>query len=110
MLESISTTTLLVMLYVAFHLFVTTRLHAKAWPKMEAALEKLILHDFGALTLPIINLHKRLTMRMGKILPWTHFTAETGSNLIARYCDMFVQSVLIGASPKDVALMISQNV
>ncbi len=77
--------------------------------QMEGALEKLILHDFGPLTPPIINLHKRLTMRMGKILPWTHFTAETGSNLIARYCDMYVQAVLMGADSKQVSRLISDN-
>jgi len=85
------------------------RASSYAGGQMESALEKLVLHDFGALTEPVVNLHRRLTMRMGKELPWSHFTAETGSNLIARFCDMFVQSVLIGAEAKDVSLLISNN-
>jgi len=73
------------------------------------ALKFLTAHDFGELTEGIRSLYKRLCTRMNKKLAWKKFSIDTGSNLIYRFTDMFVEAISLGSDPKDVAEIVSNN-
>ena len=76
---------------------------------VEYALKELRLHDFGALTTAIRNLYVRLSTGINKMLAWHHFSLETGSNLIQRCNEMFIESVDIGGKPDKIGNIISDN-
>ncbi len=73
------------------------------------SLKYLTAHDFGALTEDIRRLYKRLTSRINKKRAWEKFSIETGSNLIYRFIDMFVEAISLGGDPKTVAEILSTN-
>ncbi|MCK5659728.1 MAG: archaellar assembly protein FlaJ, partial [Methanosarcinales archaeon] len=73
------------------------------------ALKSLKAHDFGPLTGNIHALYKRLNTRINKIGAWNLFSAETGSNLIQRFSEMFVQATHLGAKAEVVGELISTN-
>jgi flagellar protein FlaJ len=72
-------------------------------------LKKLRYHDFGELTKNINDLYKRLALRIDELKSWKYFEAETGSDLIARFCDMYVRGARAGGSPKEISSLISNN-
>lgn len=76
---------------------------------VEYALKELRLHDFGALTQPVRNLYTRLTLGIDKMKSWNHFSLETGSNLILRCNEMFVESLDVGGKPDKIGNIISDN-
>ncbi len=73
------------------------------------SLKFLTAHDFGPLTKDVRNLYKRLKTRINKRRAWEKFSIETGSNLIYRFTDMFVEAIGLGSDPKDVAEIIAEN-
>jgi len=73
------------------------------------SLKYLTAHDFGPLTNDIKNLYRRLTSRINKKRAWQKFSIETGSNLIYRFIDMFVEAISLGADPKMVAEILAKN-
>ncbi len=73
------------------------------------SLKFLTAHDFGSLTKDVRNLYKRLKTRINKKRAWEKFSIETGSNLIYRFTDMFVEAIGLGSDPKDVAEIIADN-
>jgi len=73
------------------------------------SLKYLTAHDFGALTKDIRDLYKRLSTRLNKKRAWEKFSINTGSNLIYRFIDMFVEALTLGSDPKDVAEIVSKN-
>ena len=73
------------------------------------SLKFLTAHDFGSLTKDVRNLYKRLKTRINKRRAWEKFSIETGSNLIYRFTDMFVEAIGLGSDPKDVAEIIADN-
>ena len=73
------------------------------------SLKFLTAHDFGALTKDVRRLYKRLKARINKRRAWEKFSIETGSNLIYRFTDMFVEAIGLGSDPKDVAEIIAEN-
>jgi len=73
------------------------------------SLKFLTAHDFGPLTKDVKNLYKRLKTRINKKRAWEKFSIETGSNLIYRFTDMFVEAIGLGSDPKDVAEIIADN-
>ncbi len=73
------------------------------------SLKFLTAHDFGPLTKDVRNLYKRLKTRINKKRAWEKFSIETGSNLIYRFTDMFVEAIGLGSDPKDVAEIIADN-
>jgi flagellar protein FlaJ len=74
-----------------------------------AALDKLRAHDFGPLTRNINDLYKRLMMRIDSIDSWRYFGAETGSELISKFSNMYVEGSMAGGRPKDASDIISDN-
>ncbi len=73
------------------------------------SLKFLTAHDFGALTEDVRRLYRRLKARINKKRAWEKFSIETGSNLIYRFTDMFVEAIGLGSDPKDVAEIIAEN-
>ncbi len=73
------------------------------------SLKFLTAHDFGALTEDVRALYKRLCTRIDKKRAWEKFSIDTGSNLIYRFIDMFVEAITLGSDPKDVAEIVSKN-
>lgn len=76
---------------------------------IDDALRALRIHDFGPLTKDVNNLYKMLATRIDKFASWTHFSANTGSNLIQRFCVMFVQATNLGGQPEVIGDIIASN-
>ena len=73
------------------------------------SLKYLTAHDFGPLTDDIRKLYRRLVTRLSNEQAWRMFALDTGSNLIYRFVEMFVEAIRLGAEPKDVADIIADN-
>jgi flagellar protein FlaJ len=73
------------------------------------SLDRLRKHNFGPLTDNIEDLYKRSAMRIDLSRSWRHFGAETGSDLISKFGDMYVEGFRLGANPKEVTNIISDN-
>jgi flagellar protein FlaJ len=73
------------------------------------SMKYLTAHDFGPLTEDIQNLYKRLCTRLNNDYAWRLFSVDTGSNLIYRFVEMFVESIRLGSEPEEVADIIADN-
>jgi len=65
--------------------------------------------DFGALTPNVIDLYKRLNMRIESSLAWRHFTADCRSYLIQTFSEMYLIGREMGGQPKLLGELISKN-
>jgi flagellar protein FlaJ len=74
-----------------------------------SVLQSLRKKDFGPLTKNIDNLYKRLNMRIDTTRSWHLFAAETGSFLIQKFGDMYVEGRRMGGEPKLLGQVISRN-
>ena len=72
-------------------------------------LGKLRRHDFGPLTKNVDDLYKRLALRIDRPKAWEYFSAETLSELISKFTEMYVEGIKAGGSPKKVSSIISEN-
>jgi flagellar protein FlaJ len=72
-------------------------------------LGKLRRHDFGPLTKNVDDLYKRLALRIDRPRAWEYFSAETLSELISKFTEMYVEGIKAGGSPKKVSSIISDN-
>ena len=70
---------------------------------------RLSKHDFGELTQSIDVLFKRLLTRIDQIRAWNLFAAETGSNLISKFTEMYVVGLSVGGKVDRVIEIISVN-
>ena len=70
---------------------------------------RLSKHDFGELTTGIEVLFKRLLTRIDQIRAWNLFAAETGSNLISKFTEMYVVGLAVGGKVDKVIDIISDN-
>jgi len=73
------------------------------------ALKKLSYHDFGPLTDNIKALYKRVAMRINRQRAWQLFGAETNSELISKFSEMFVEGTATGGEPRAISRIISDN-
>jgi flagellar protein FlaJ len=73
------------------------------------ALRKLSQHKFGRLTTNIESLYKRTATRIDRKTAWEYFGAETGSDLIAKFSEMFEDGTRTGGNPRKIAKVISDN-
>ena len=76
---------------------------------IDEALKALKAHDFGPLTRDVNNLYKMLATRIDKFESWVFFSSNTGSNLIQRFCIMFVEATNLGGQPEVVGDIIATN-
>ncbi len=70
---------------------------------------RLSKHDFGELSEGIIVLYKRLLTRIDQIRAWNLFAAESGSNLISKFTEMYVVGLSVGGKVDQVIEIISDN-
>jgi flagellar protein FlaJ len=73
------------------------------------ALRKLSQHKFGRLTPNIEALYRRTATRIDRKTAWEYFGAETGSDLIAKFSEMFEDGTRTGGNPRKIAKVISDN-
>jgi flagellar protein FlaJ len=73
------------------------------------ALEKMRWYAFGPLTRNISDLYKRLSLRIDKLKAWKRFGAETGSDLILKFNDLYVEGSRVGGNTKTISQIISAN-
>jgi archaeal flagellar protein FlaJ len=73
-------------------------------------LRRVRIHNYGALNELINNLYSRLTWRIDDTLAWRHFSAESGSNLITAFNNMFIEGIRSGGKPDVVGEIISNNI
>ena len=77
---------------------------------LREVLRKVKVHNFGPLTAMVMNLYARLTWRLHDSKAWKQFSAESGSNLVDSFNDMFVEGIKTGGKPQAVGEIISDNV
>lgn len=73
------------------------------------ALKKLREHDFGPLTNNVDDLYKRLALGIDAHKSWEYFGAETGSDLTAKFSEMYVEGSRAGGNPREISKIISNN-
>jgi flagellar protein FlaJ len=76
---------------------------------MVDSVKKLSIHRFGPLTDMVRNLSHRLQMHIDPIVSWRHFGAETNSNIINRFSDLYVKCTSSGANAAETANFISNQ-
>jgi flagellar protein FlaJ len=76
---------------------------------MVEGVRKLAMHKFGPLTPMITNLSRRLAMHINVAESWRHFAAETSSNLIDKFGEMYVLCIQNGSKPEATSTFISNN-
>jgi len=74
-----------------------------------AVLKKLRMHNFGPLTQSIDDLYKRLSTGINAVRAWRYFGAETGSDLIQKFSEMYVEGTKEGGHPQEISVVISNN-
>ncbi|HIH02052.1 TPA: type II secretion protein F, partial [Thermoplasmata archaeon] len=82
---------------------------ASAGSAVTEGVGRLSKHDFGELTHAIEALFKRLLTRIDQIRAWNFFAAETGSNLISKFTEMYVVGLSVGGKVDKVIDIISEN-
>lgn len=82
---------------------------ASAGSAVTEGVGRLSKHDFGELTKGIEVLFKRLLTRIDQIRAWNLFAAETGSNLISKFTEMYVVGLSVGGKVDKVIDIISVN-
>jgi len=73
------------------------------------SLKKLSQHKFGRLTQNIRHLYLRSSKRIDRKASWEYFGAETGSDIIAKFSEMFEDGTRTGGNPRKIAKVISDN-
>ena len=76
---------------------------------IDDALKSLTNHDFGALTKDVNDLYRRVNTRIDKFQAWEMFAANTGSNLIQRFSEIFVEATNLGGKPEIIGDMLANN-
>ncbi|MCU0859959.1 MAG: archaellar assembly protein FlaJ [Thermoplasmata archaeon] len=70
---------------------------------------RLSKHDFGELTESVTTLYRRLLTRIDQIRAWNMFAADSGSNLISKFTEMYVVGLAVGGKVDQVIDIISGN-
>lgn len=76
---------------------------------MSDGVKRLAMHSFGPLTKMVKNLSKRLQLHISAADSWRHFSAETSSDLIDKFGEMYVTCIHNGSKAEPTSLFISDN-
>jgi flagellar protein FlaJ len=76
---------------------------------MSDGVKKLAMHSFGPLTSMVKNLSKRLALHISATDSWRHFSAETSSDLIDKFGEMYVTCIQNGSKAEPTSAFISNN-
>ena len=74
-----------------------------------SSLRSLQVHDFGVLNEIVIGLYRRLRLGNDKFKCWLYFAAESGSNLITNFSQIFSESVYLGGNAEEIGELVSKN-
>ncbi|MFW5746352.1 MAG: hypothetical protein ACOCWQ_02245 [Nanoarchaeota archaeon] len=74
-----------------------------------SALKSLQVHDFGPINQLAIHLHRRLKTGNNKYQCWRYFCADSGSNLIYQFTQIFSEAVFMGGAPEKIGEIVSVN-
>jgi archaeal flagellar protein FlaJ len=74
-----------------------------------SSLRSLQVHDFGVLNDLVIGLYRRLRLGSDKFKCWLYFAAESGSNLITNFSQIFAESVYLGGNAEKIGELVSKN-
>ena len=74
-----------------------------------SALKALQVHDFGPLNKLSVDIYRRLQTGNNKYRSWKYFCADSGSNLIYQFTQIFSESVFLGGAPERIGEIISNN-
>ena len=74
-----------------------------------SALGALQVHHFGPLQEMTTNLYRRLRLGSEKMKCWLYFSAESGSNLIYYFTEIFRESIYLGGNGEKIGKIISDN-
>lgn len=66
-------------------------------------------NNLGALTIPVRDLHRRLTWKVDDRRTWRAFGEQTASRLIDSFTEMFVEAIGSGGKPAPISHIISDN-
>ncbi len=73
------------------------------------SLKSLIVHELGSLNKLVENLYKRLYLRINNERAWYFFSAESGSNLINQFVNIFYEAIYLGGHPVKIGEIVSKN-
>lgn len=73
-----------------------------------SSLKSLQVHDFGVLNELVIALYRRLRLGNDKFRCWLFFAAESGSNLITNFSQIFAEAVYLGGNAEKIGEMVSK--
>jgi flagellar protein FlaJ len=76
---------------------------------MSDGVKRLAMHSFGPLTAMVKNLSKRLQLHISASDSWRHFAAESSSDLIDKFGEMYVTCIHNGSKAEPTSLFISNN-
>ena len=74
-----------------------------------SSLRSLQVHDFGVLNELAIGIYRRLRLGNDKVKCWLYFAAESGSNLITNFSQIFAESIYLGGNAEKISEIISKN-
>lgn len=74
-----------------------------------SALRSLQVHDFGPMNKLSNDLYRRLKTGNDKRMCWKYFSAESGSNLIYQFSQIFSEAIFLGGAPERIGEIVSQN-
>lgn len=76
---------------------------------IEKGIKSLREHDFGELDESINGMYNRMNVGIDTRRSWRFFAIETGSNLISKFTDMFIEGVGYGGKVDEMLTILSEN-
>jgi archaeal flagellar protein FlaJ len=74
-----------------------------------SALRSTQVHDFGELDVMSHHLFRRLKVGSEKMLSWDLFSAESGSDMIANFTPIYIESIYLGGNAQVIGDIVSAN-
>ena len=76
---------------------------------VEKGLKSLREHDFGELGENVDSMDNRMLVGIDSKLSWKYFAIESGSNLISKFTDMFIEGIGYGGKIDEMLTILSEN-
>jgi len=76
---------------------------------VEKGIRSLREHDFGELGENVNSMYNRMIVGIDTKRSWKYFAVETGSNLISKFTDMFIEGIGYGGKIDEMLTILSEN-
>jgi flagellar protein FlaJ len=73
------------------------------------SLKLLLVRDFGVLSVPVRNLHAKLSIGAEQGLCWRNLASQCGSEMIRIFSGIYSATTFLGGDPAEIGKMISRN-